>query len=234
MRKIFDRSSPFGKIIGRYIERMLFRSLKRNLRSVYLKGELIAPPFVLAMNHHSFFDGHFVWLLFKRFGVCGSLLVSSENFRAFPMLEAIGLLPASRIREAVRRLKNGEAVAIFPEGELRPAGSLGQLKRGVVWLAEKAGVPIVPVASRVFQRGYENPEGFLLIGSPLSPDLNALKETLESLISELDKLYITTKPRKPFQGFSLILLGRLSLDERLNSRWGLLREILREILGLGD
>lgn len=230
MSNPFDRNNFLGRAVKPHIERMLLKSLKRNLHGVYLRGELIRPPFVLAMNHHSFFDGQLVWLLFRHFGICGSLLVSEGNLRSFPMLEAVGALPTSRIREAIRRLHAGEAIAIFPEGELRPAGHLGQLKRGVVWLSEKAGVPILPVVSRVFQRGYENPEAFLLVGSPLSPELSALKKNLESLLAELDQLYALTNPRQPLQGFSLILHGRLSIDERLKSRW----RLFCEILGFGD
>jgi len=230
MPGMFDRESFIGKIVSPHIERMLLRSLKRNLHGVYLKGKLIDPPFVLAMNHHSFFDGHFVWLLFKLFGVRGSLLLSDENLRSFPVLEAAGALSTSHLREALRRLQTGEAVAIFPEGRLIPDGSLGQLKRGVVWLAEKAGVPILPVVSRVWLRGYENPEAFLLVGKPLPPDLSELRATLQNLLAELDRLCSLTHSREPFEGFSLILSGRSSLDERIKSPW----RLFLEVLGLGN
>lgn len=103
-------------------------------------------PFVLAMNHHSFFDGHLVWFLFKVGGIRGSLLVSEGNLRAFPVLRSAGALDAHRLREALRRLKSGEAVAVFPKGEMRPAGPLRPLKPGAGWLAKKAGVPILSMA----------------------------------------------------------------------------------------
>lgn len=225
-----DRDSFLGKAVRPHVERILLRSLKRNLCGVYLKGELIAPPFILTMNHHSFFDGHLIWLLFKLSGIRGSLLISEENLRTSPALETVGALPTSRLREALRRLRTGEVVAIFPEGELRPAGPLGQLKRGAVWLAEKAGVPILPVASRVWLRGYENPEAFLLVGETLPSDLSELKKALQSLLSELDQLHALTPPREPLEGFSLILRGRRSLDERIKSPW----KLFLEILGLGD
>ncbi len=210
----FHRESLLGRLLRPQVERVLLRSLTRSLRGVYMRGTFIRPPFVLAMNHHSFFDGHLVWLLFRHFDVAGSLLISDENLRAFPVLEAAGALPTSRLREALRRLQGGEVVALFPEGELRPAGPLGELARGAVWLAEKARVPILPVASRVWLRGYEHPEAFLLVGPALPPDLQELKKVLQGLLWELDELYAKTHPRQILPGFSPLLLGRRSLDER--------------------
>lgn len=213
----FDRDSFWGRAVRPYVERALLRSLRRNLRGVYVKGELIPPPFVLAMNHHSYFDGHVVWLLFREAGIRGSLLISEENLRSFPVLEAAGALSTGRLREALRRLRAGEAVGIFPEGEMRPAGPLGELRPGAVWLAEKARVPILPAASRVWLRGYEHPEAFVRVGSPLPPDAAQLKASLQELLAELDRLYATTHPREVLPGFSPLLMGQRSLDERLRT-----------------
>jgi 1-acyl-sn-glycerol-3-phosphate acyltransferase len=49
------------------------------------------------------------------------------------------------VREALARLRRGEAVAIFPEGGRQASGALGEAKRGVGLLAMKARAPIVPV-----------------------------------------------------------------------------------------
>jgi len=215
MRLNFAREGVLGRAIRPHVGRVLLRSLRKNLRGVYVKGELPSPPFVLAMNHHSFFDGHLVWFLFQKAKIRGSLLISEENLRAFPVLEAVGALSTKRLREALKRLQAGEAVAVFPEGELRPAGPLGELQRGAVWLAHKACTPIVPVGSRIWLRGFEHPEAFLLVGQPIEPDLARLGEALQGLLSELDGLYATTHPREVLPGFSPLLLGRRSLDERL-------------------
>lgn len=211
----FDRDGFWGRAIRPYVERAILRSLKRSLRGVYLRGELIPPPFVLAMNHHSYFDGHFVWLIFRHLGVRGSLLISEENLRAFPVLEAAGALSTNRLREALRRLRAGEPVGIFPEGEMRPAGPPGEIKPGAIWLAKRAGVTILPVASRVWLRGYEHPEGFLLVGSPVHPDLEKLRASLQALLHELDEIFAATHPRKLPPGFTPVVLGKRSLDERL-------------------
>jgi len=49
------------------------------------------------------------------------------------------------LREAVRLLRLGQPVAIFPEGGRQFSGQLGTAKPGVGWLAASARVPIVPV-----------------------------------------------------------------------------------------
>lgn len=227
MRIHFDRDGFWGRAVRPYVERALLRSLRNNLRGVYVKGELIPPPFVLAMNHHSYFDGHLVWLLFHHLRIQGSLLISEENLRAFPVLAAAGALSTGRLREALRRLRAGEGVAIFPEGEMRPAGPVGELRPGAVWLAEKARVPILPVASRVWLRGYEHPEAFLRVGSPIPSDMARLQESLQGLVSELDDLFAATHPREVLPGFAPLLLGRRSLDERLRTPTRLLSRLFR-------
>ena len=58
----------------------------------------------------------------------------SDGRRAFKSLEA-----------AAAMIKNGKSVVIFPEGTRTTDGSLLPFKRGGFLLAEKAGVPIVPM-----------------------------------------------------------------------------------------
>ncbi len=194
----------------------ILRSLKSGLHGVYVKGNLPNGPFVLAANHHSFFDGYFVYLLLRERK--GHLLVSEENLRAFPFFRTLGALSVREVRTAIKLLAKGEPVAIFPEGELRPQGSLGELRRGAVFLAQKARVPLIPAAFRVFVRGYERPEGYINIGLSVPWDINGLAQGLQKLLEELDFLYQTTHPRKPLPGFRLLLPGHEGIDEKI-SRW---------------
>ncbi len=50
----------------------------------------------------------------------------------------------SSIKEAVKRLKNGELIVIFPEGGRSETGELMQAKRGIGMIAGLSRVPIVP------------------------------------------------------------------------------------------
>ncbi len=203
-----------GKLFSAIVEGFLLLSLKGSLRGVYLKGEVPKGPLVLAMNHHSFFDGHLVWLLSKQKRRMASLLVSEENLKAFPVLKLVGALEARRLREALKRLKMGEWVGIFPEGEMYYPGPLRSLKPGAVWLARKAGVPILPIACRVVVRGFEHAEAFLLVSPPISPDED-LERVLGGALRELDEILRNTHPREIPEGFREILRGRRSLDERM-------------------
>lgn len=211
---MMDPERPLARLLKLFVEGFLLLSLKGSLRGVYLKGEPPQEPLVLALNHHSFFDGHLVWLLGRRARRPTSLLVAEENLQAFPVLSLAGALPTGRVREALRRLRRGEWVAVFPEGELRHPGPLGPLRPGALWLAQRAGVRVLPVATRVALRGFEHPEAFLLVGPPLSPEED-LRAHLEGLLAELDRTLAETHPRDLPPGFREVLKGRRSLEERV-------------------
>ena len=50
------------------------------------------------------------------------------------------------IEEGAERIKHGVSVLIFPEGGRNETKELLQFKRGGILLAEKSGVPIVPIS----------------------------------------------------------------------------------------
>ena len=68
-----------------------------------------------------------------------------------PMLRAVSCIPITGrkardgMREAVARIRAGEIVCLFPEGELSRTGSLLRLRRGYEIIARQAEAPVVPV-----------------------------------------------------------------------------------------
>jgi len=50
------------------------------------------------------------------------------------------------MKTVIKRLEDGAAVIIFPEGTRTSTGRLGEIKSGFALIAKKAKVPIVPVA----------------------------------------------------------------------------------------
>ena len=108
--------------------------------------------FILASNHLSYLDPPLLGAVCQR----RLSFMARANLFAQPLLgaflRAVHVIPLQRgegdlgaIREAVRQLRQGDAVAIFPEGGRQFSGQLGRAKRGVGLLAAAADVPIVPV-----------------------------------------------------------------------------------------
>lgn len=62
--------------------------------------------------------------------------------RGFPVKP--GSADLSAMKYAEERLKEGEAVVVFPEGTVSPSGELLPLRAGVIMLAARANVPIIP------------------------------------------------------------------------------------------
>lgn len=78
--------------------------------------------------------------------------------RAIPILakkESVG----AALDEISRALENGDAVGIFPEGQLTYTGALGRFKPGIEWIVDRDPVPIYPIVldglwGSVFSRKY--------------------------------------------------------------------------------
>jgi acyl-[acyl-carrier-protein]-phospholipid O-acyltransferase/long-chain-fatty-acid--[acyl-carrier-protein] ligase len=68
-----------------------------------------------------------------------------------PVLRAVSCIPITGrkakegMRDAIARIRAGEVVCLFPEGELSRTGSLLRLRRGFEIIARQAEAPIVPV-----------------------------------------------------------------------------------------
>ena len=74
-----------------------------------------------------------------------------ENRFLHPVLAAVGCIPITsrRAKDAMRRaaekIREGEIVCLFPEGELSRSGTLLRLRRGYEVIARQAEGPVVPV-----------------------------------------------------------------------------------------
>jgi 1-acyl-sn-glycerol-3-phosphate acyltransferase len=127
--------------------RGLFRITFRGAEHVPRTG-----PVVITPNHASFMDPILVTIPIRRplhymalepfFRIRG-LGALMRWARAFPVQE--GEVDTPAIRRALRLLREGEPLVIFPEGGRSPDGRLQAFRPGAFRLALASGAPVVPV-----------------------------------------------------------------------------------------
>ena len=143
-------------------------------------------PVLLLANHQSNLDPVLVGVASRRplsylarkslFHGPFALLIRSVN--AIP-LDRDGMSIAG-IREIVRRLKQGEATLVFPEGTRTFDGNMGPLQSGFGVLARRSGATIVPLgidgAYRAWPRTRRLPRPARItvhVGRPIPPSMIA-------------------------------------------------------------
>jgi len=83
-------------------------------------------------------------------------MIAREEYERFGLqwlFRGVGCIPVERkgrpeqaLREALRSLRDGEVVALFPHGRIHlDSDPPRKLKGGVAWLAQQAGVPVLPL-----------------------------------------------------------------------------------------
>ena len=114
-------------------------------------ASLPSGPFILAANHSSLLD----WVFVARFVDRPIRFVLTREFFDQPLLNwayrALGVVPIrdgqielSAIRQLMATLARGEIVGIFPEGRITRDGTIAPARPGIIAIAARAGVPIVP------------------------------------------------------------------------------------------
>src|SRR4051794_33135538 len=128
---------------------------------VLVRVEQLAPldrrqVYVFLSNHQSLFD---IPVLLATLPVPARFLAKRELFN-IPLLgwslKVGGFIPVERggksagesFRAAAQRVQSGGSVLLFPEETRSPDGRLLPFKRGGFLLAQKAGLPMVPVGIR--------------------------------------------------------------------------------------
>ena len=106
---------------------------------------------LLLSNHQSFFDPIAVGLAINRechYMARDSLFEIPLLGRLFASLNAFPVrrdtADISAMKEAIRRLRAGAILCVFPEATRTPDGGIHPIKGGAIALAQRAKVPIVP------------------------------------------------------------------------------------------
>lgn len=188
----------------------LYRLRRFNLERVPRSG-----PVLLVANHQSHLDPPIVAFCVRsrqyrplareslfRNRVFGGAI---RALNAVPLKENEGDLGA--IRTAIELLRQGEPVAIFPEGTRTPDGAMHEFKRGVTVLLRRAECTIVPLAIEgaydAFPRHRRFPRLFgprvaVMVGRPVhSSELmrDGPDAALRRLEREIDAMRLTLRSR---------------------------------------
>jgi len=128
--------------------RVLFRIEHHGLGNIPANG-----PLVIAPNHVTYFDPFWVGVPMRR-AVC---FMAWDKIFTIPVagriLRWLGAFPVSLVnpessayKTALRVLKGGKALMVFPEGGRSADGRLQPFKEGAARLALKTGATVLPVA----------------------------------------------------------------------------------------
>lgn len=169
----------------RSLLRSFFRFLFRTLAHVDVQGLEHIPAVggaILAANHMSLLDAPLGFSLLERDDIT-ALVADKHQKTAYLrwIVNAANGIWINRedadlqaIRAARAYLTNGGMLGIAPEGTRSRSGALGQAKNGVAYLADKAGVPIIPLAFYGTEDGFSQlahlrrPRLFVRFGPPFS------------------------------------------------------------------
>lgn len=117
-----------------------------------------AGGFVVASNHQSYLDPILLGLVVTRPITFMARDTLFRNPLFAWLLRAVHTFPVRRegvgkegMREALRHLKAGDPVVVFPEGTRSRDGEVGPIKDGAGLLSRLAGVPVVPAAVHTFR-----------------------------------------------------------------------------------
>ncbi|MDD5155863.1 MAG: lysophospholipid acyltransferase family protein [Candidatus Omnitrophica bacterium] len=157
--------------------------------------------FLIASNHVSYLDPVAVGVACPRplnymarhdlFKNAASSFILRHS-RAFPVKRKSADLGA--LKEALRRLKNGDGLLVFPEGSRQENIHLSEAEAGVGFLAAKAGVPVVPA----FVSGTDR---------ALSRDAKFIKLATEIRVRFGKQIHI--EGRMPYQDIAQIIMDSI-------------------------
>lgn len=175
---------------------------------------------VLAANHIGFLDFVFVGAAAKQRGRLVRFMCKKEVFDnpvGGPVMRGMGHIPVDRsagsssYAHALRSLRAGELVGLFPEGTISRSFEPMAFKTGATAMAAAAGVPLLPVAIWGSQRVWTKSEFrplpseavplYVAVGEPLefarrddhAAGTEQVRQAITALVHELQASY----PDKP-------------------------------------
>lgn len=140
-----------GKAITGYL---LYKYTEIEIQGKEILTERENKPTIFISNHLSNIDGVVLnkILMKNSAAFMAGVKLGKNSFTSF-FLKSINHIPItpgspdkSAIKSALKHLKSGGSIVIFPEGTRSRTGSLISVKKGFVLLVKLAAVPVVPIA----------------------------------------------------------------------------------------
>jgi 1-acyl-sn-glycerol-3-phosphate acyltransferase len=157
--KMSSRANRFVHYRPRLIRQVLLFALRVAMKLV-MKLETtgrdnIPPtgPVIMMINHIAFLDPVILTGFFPRYLISMAKVEAIEDNIIGPLIKAFDAFPVNRgagdrqaLRTAFDVLDAGLALLIAPEGHRSETSELGEAHEGIAYVAQRAHVPIVPVA----------------------------------------------------------------------------------------
>jgi 1-acyl-sn-glycerol-3-phosphate acyltransferase len=182
---------------------------------------------VMVLNHLGYFDFAYAGLAALPARRLVRFMAKEEVFHhpvSGPLMRGMHHIPVDRsagaasFRAAVKALKDGEIVGVFPEATISRSFELKEFKSGAVRMAQAAGVPLLPTAiwgsQRVWTKGHPKRLGrtnipiTLSIGEPITAartdDAEAVNEVLRARMTAL--LHAAQEAYPPMLGAERVFL----------------------------
>src|SRR3954462_13264798 len=207
------RDRPYRVVIrlARIVFRLFgFRFAVRGSEHVPATGGAI-----ICSNHVSYFDFTFLGLGALPRHRLGRFMAKAAVFGhwfAGPFMRAMQHIPVDRkagaaaFESAVRALKDGQVVGVFPEATISRSFTVKDLKAGAARMAIDAGVPVIPAAvwggQRIATKGHpvqwrRGVPVTVVLGEPIVPApgekaqplLRRTRAAMEALLDEAQRTY---------------------------------------------
>jgi 1-acyl-sn-glycerol-3-phosphate acyltransferase len=177
------RTYALGRILGKFLFGVCTGEQVAGLERIPREGPLLIvanhlsylePPLIATVvpRRITFMAGYELWEI-------GWLSWMLRTMQALPVRRG-GTGDLEAIRTALTLLKQGEAVAVFPEGRISESRALLRAKPGVSLLAQRSGAPIVPIGISGTERldtfgtfvtgRWRRPRVRVNIGAPFIPE----------------------------------------------------------------
>jgi len=204
LSSFFDRDGRVQHWFARTWSRMILKTIFSPVE-VIGRENIPSEPAVYAANHSSAMD---IPLVYTNLPMQFRIMAKVELFR-YPFmgwhLTRSGQIPIDEkelnlagVKKAIKTLKNGSSLMVFPEGGRTPDGQIKKFLSGAFYMAIKAGVPVVPMAivgayEVLKQNTYVIHPGKmqLVIGKPIPTDgystreMDQLAEKVKGAIEEM-------------------------------------------------